>query len=78
MKEEVVAIDGSMITLGQLLKHLNLISSGGMAKWFLSNHQVWVDGQLESRRGKKLFDNTSVIIEDIGHYIVAASPVEER
>ena len=32
---ENLTIDTEFITLGQLLKMTNAISSGGMAKWFL-------------------------------------------
>ncbi len=39
-----VKIDTEMITLGQLLKLTDLISSGGMAKWFLSEHEVLING----------------------------------
>ncbi|WP_368738789.1 RNA-binding S4 domain-containing protein, partial [Escherichia coli] len=31
-------IDTEFITLGQLLKMSNCISSGGMAKWYLEEH----------------------------------------
>lgn len=42
------------ITLGQYLKFINLISSGGEAKTFLTENKVLVNGELESRRGRKL------------------------
>ena len=43
------------ITLGKLLKYADIISSGGMAKWYLSEFPVYVNDELENRRGKKLF-----------------------
>lgn len=42
------------ITLGQLLKHIGLIETGGQAKWFLQEQIVQVNGQTESRRGRKI------------------------
>ena len=38
-----MAIDTEMITLGQFLKLADVIQSGGMAKWFLSEHEVLVN-----------------------------------
>ncbi len=45
------------ITLQQLLKIENVISSGGEAKYFLSSNEVYVNGELENRRGRKLYPN---------------------
>lgn len=53
--KETVYIDSEFITLGQLLKHVNIISSGGMAKWYLAEHTVLLDNEVENRRGKKIF-----------------------
>lgn len=33
-----------------------------MAKWYLSEHEVYVNGELEQRRGKKLYDGTTVYL----------------
>jgi ribosome-associated protein len=49
-----VRIQGPTITLGQLLKLTGLIGSGAAAKEFLRTEQVWVNGEPEVRRGKKL------------------------
>ena len=42
-------IDTEYITLGQALKMTDAISSGGMAKWFLSENEVFVNGEMEER-----------------------------
>lgn len=47
--------DKEFITLGQLLKIEGLISTGGEAKIYLSENEVLVDGETESRRGRKLY-----------------------
>lgn len=62
MEEQIVIINEEMITLGQLLKHLSLIGSGGMAKWYLQEYEVYVNGDHEQRRGKKLYDGTRITI----------------
>ena len=55
MEEEVLKIDSDYLTLGQLLKYVDIIASGGMAKWYLSEYMVYVNGESENRRGKKLY-----------------------
>lgn len=55
MNEEILKLDSEFITLGQLLKQVNLISSGGMAKWYLNEFVVYVNEEVENRRGRKLY-----------------------
>lgn len=43
------------ITLQGILKVCDVISTGGMAKMFLQDNEVLVNGKLETRRGRKLF-----------------------
>ena len=52
------------ITLGQLLKIADVISSGGQAKWFLAEHadQILVNGEHENRRGRKLYPGDLITI----------------
>lgn len=54
MQQMEVALTEEFITLGKLLKYADIISSGGMAKWYLSEFEVFVNGEAENRRGKKL------------------------
>ena len=58
----------NFITLGQLLKVENIIESGGHAKWFLSENVVYVNDELENRRGRKLYSKDKVSIEGIGEF----------
>lgn len=57
-----VKITTEYITLQQLLKMENFISSGGGAKFFLMENEVYVDGELETRRGRKLYPKMVVKI----------------
>ena len=50
------------VTLGQMLKMTDAISSGGMSKWFLSENEVLVNDEVEVRRGRKLRDGDLVSI----------------
>lgn len=65
-----VSIDTNMITLGQFLKLAEVIQSGGMAKWFLSEHSILVNGEPENRRGRKLYVGDLVEIEGVGSFQV--------
>lgn len=47
--------DEEYITLNVLLKITDLIPTGGMAKIFLAENDVYVNGEKENRRGRKLY-----------------------
>lgn len=64
-KEQIIVFKGPFLTLGQLLKKLDLIESGGEAKIFLATHEVSVDGEKETRRGRKLYNCSYVVIDQI-------------
>lgn len=70
------------ITLGQVLKELGLISTGGQAKFFLSEHaaECQLNDQLESRRGKKIYagDRLSIPSLDLALRFEMASPADIR
>lgn len=59
-----VAISSPFITLGQLLKEVGVIDSGGAAKFYLRDHPVWVNGEADDRRGRKLYPNDTVKLAD--------------
>lgn len=65
---KTVFIDTEFITLGQFLKLADLIQSGGQAKFFLKENNLFVNGKQEERRGKKLFTNDIIKIENVGEY----------
>ncbi len=66
-----INIDTEYITLGQFLKAADIISSGGMAKWFLSEYEIIINGEQEQRRGKKLRHGDTIEIGDYKFVIVA-------
>lgn len=57
-----VYIDTEFITLTQFLKMENYISSGGEAKYFLLDTKVFLNLEIETRRGKKLYNNDKLKI----------------
>ena len=64
MKENTkeIKIVTEYIELQQLLKKIDLISSGGEAKIFLSTNVVLVDGVNENRRGRKLYPDSEILV----------------
>ena len=48
------ALRGEYITLDALLKASGLVTSGGAAKLLIADGGVRVNGQVETRRGRKL------------------------
>lgn len=67
---QVIRFTGEYITLGQFLKMADIIQTGGMAKCFLKEHQVFVNDEPEKRRGRKLKDGDIVYIKEFGTFIV--------
>jgi len=47
-------IDGEFIKLDSFLKAVDAVSSGGEAKMLIQDGHVMVNGEVESRRGRKL------------------------
>lgn len=65
-----IKIATDYITLGQFLKLADIIDSGGAAKHFLAEYDVFVNGEAENRRGKKLFENDKVELPGIGEFVI--------
>lgn len=60
---ETIKIDGEYIKLGQVLKALNLVSSGADAKMVIQDGLVKVNGKVELQRGKKIYSGDTVDYE---------------
>ncbi|WP_281364145.1 S4 domain-containing protein YaaA [Thermoactinomyces mirandus] len=69
---ELIKIDTPYITLGQFLKRLNVISSGGQAKFFLQEEIVRINGEVETRRGRKVYPQDQVEISGLGIVMVVS------
>ena len=65
-----IKIYSEPITLGQFLKFLGLIYSGGECKTFLFENDILVNGIEEKRRGKKLFSSDLVVINGEKYLLV--------
>lgn len=65
-----IQISTEYITLGQFLKLADVIQSGGMAKWFLGEHEVFINGELDVRRGRKLRVGDKIEIPGFGSFTI--------
>lgn len=65
-----IKIDTEYITLGQFLKASDVIQTGGMAKWFLSEYKVFINGEQDQRRGRKLRAGDEVNIPGHGLFVI--------
>ncbi len=52
------------ITLGQALKAADLVGSGGEAKVLIQAGEITVNGEVETRRGRRLQAGDVVEVED--------------
>ena len=53
------------IKLDSLLKFANVLESGGMAKKYIIDGVVCVNGEIEIRRGKKIYPGDTVTIDEM-------------
>lgn len=59
-----IKINTEYITLGQFLKFANIISNGGEAKSYLAYNEVYINDELDVRRGRKLRHGDKVVVEE--------------
>ncbi len=65
------ALRGEHITLDALLKATGAAASGGAAKLLITEGQVRVNGELETRRGRKLRAGDVVALADAQWRVLA-------
>ena len=56
---------GDHITLDALLKATGLVGSGGAAKVLIADGQVQVNGEVDTRRGRKLRAGDRVVLGEV-------------
>ena len=67
---KTIVIKDDMITLGQLLKLADCVSTGGQVKPFLLEVAIRVNGEPEARRGRKLYPGDTIDVEGHGQFKV--------
>lgn len=60
---ETIKINTEFIKLDSFLKLTNLCESGGLAKTLIQEGEVMVNGEVETRRGKKLYKGDKISFE---------------
>jgi ribosome-associated protein len=60
---QTVKITTEFIKLDQFLKWVDAVSSGTEAKFRIAEEEVKVNGEIETRRGKKLYPGDTVEID---------------
>lgn len=53
---EIIKLRDEFIKLGQALKAANLVEDGVEAKYMIQDGEVLVNGESDTRRGRKLYD----------------------
>lgn len=64
MEEIHLRQEDEFIKLGQVLKATGLVDSGVVAKEVIQNGEVKVNGEVDTRRGRKLYDGDLVEFEN--------------
>jgi ribosome-associated protein len=67
---EQITIDTDHIKLDSFLKLANLVMSGGEAKLVIQEGQVSVNGEVETRRGRKLYPGDSVTLPGCSPFVL--------
>jgi ribosome-associated protein len=63
MQKIQIREEDEFIKLGQLLKKAGMVSSGVEAKVVIQDGEVLVNGEVETRRGKKIYDGDEVTFD---------------
>ena len=70
------ALRGEFITLDALLKATGLASSGGAAKVLIAGGEVRVNGEVETRRGRKCRAGDEVAVGDVRVRVGGSGPAD--
>ncbi len=73
MKVEII---GEFIKLGQLIKKLNLIDTGGQVKDFIENNEIKINNEKPKGRSTKVFVGSTVWIDEEVYKIASAEEEE--
>ncbi len=63
MNNKTISINTEYIKLDSLLKWADLVQSGGMAKEFIQNGMVSLNGEICTMRGKKIRSGDCVSVQ---------------
>lgn len=67
---ESITIDTDYIKLDSFLKLANLVMSGGEAKIVIQEGQIKVNGEVENRRGRKLYPGDTIAVTGCSTFVI--------
>lgn len=67
---ETIKLRDEFIKLGQALKAANLVQDGVEAKYVIQDGEVLVNGEVDTRRGRKLYDGDVLSYQGQGVKII--------
>lgn len=70
MAETPMPIQTEYITLDSFLKWAGVADTGGHAKILIATGQVQVNGEVETRRGRKLRPDDRIVVADAGRWVI--------
>ncbi|MFA6842771.1 MAG: RNA-binding S4 domain-containing protein [Bacilli bacterium] len=65
-----IQITTEYIKLGQFLKFTGIIGSGSYEKEYLLEHKVYVNSELEQRRGRKIYPDYIIRTENQEYKVI--------
>lgn len=74
--EQLLNINDEFIKLGQAMKLAGLVSSGIDAKMLIQEGRVKVDGEVDKRRGRKMYDG--MVFEYENNTVRIVSPIKKQ
>jgi len=70
-------MSAEFIKLDQFLKVIDVARSGGEAKLIIRSGEVSVNGEMELRRGRKLYDDDVVTVDDVSFTVHLSTGADE-
>jgi ribosome-associated protein len=67
---EKLAITTPYITLQQVLKWAGIANTGGEAKELIAGGSITINGEVETRRGRKLYPGDRLVLADGREFII--------
>ncbi len=64
-----IKLTSDYITLGQFLKFVGLVDTGGEAKQFLASEKIIINEIEDNRRGRKLYPGDEIKIKETAYKI---------
>ena len=66
-----VKITSDYITLGQFIKFVGIISNGAEAKVYLASNDAYINNELDTRRGRKIYPGDVVRVNNQTYKVIS-------